>query len=100
MWGSRYRSATKRRGITPVESEITVYGTVWCGMTQIVRRYLDRLGLPYRYLDLEEDDNAENQLRWITGGYTNHPTVVIDGQVLIEPEIEELQAALTDKGYI
>lgn len=100
MWGSRYRTSGKRKSVTPVESEIIVYGTTWCGMTQIVRRFLDRFNLPYRYLDLEEDADAENQLRWITGGYTNHPTVVIDGQVLIEPEVEELQAALAENGYI
>jgi glutaredoxin len=57
-------------------------------------------GSAYRYLDLEEDNDAENQLRWITGGYTNHPTVVIDGQVMIEPEIDELRLALAENGYI
>ncbi len=100
MWGTRHRSSGMKRGLTPVESEIVVYGTTWCGMTQIVRRYLDRLGLRYRYLDLEEDTDAESQLRWITGGYANHPTVVIDGQVLIEPEVDELQSALSENGYI
>ncbi len=100
MWGNKSRTIGKRRGITPVESEITVYGTTWCGMTQLVRRYLDRIGLRYKYLDLEENTDAADQLRWITGGYTSHPTVVIDGQVLIEPEIEELQVALTENGYI
>ncbi|HEX2968577.1 MAG TPA: glutaredoxin family protein [Bacteroidales bacterium] len=100
MWGNRNKPETGRRGITPVENDITVYGTTWCGMTQIVRRYLDRTGLQYRYLDLEEDPDAEKQLRWITGGYTNHPTVVVDGQVLIEPDIDELQAILAGNGYI
>lgn len=100
MWGTRNKSTTQRQGITPVESEIIVYGTTWCGMTQLVRRYLDRVGLHYRYLDLEEDADAENQLRWITGGYTNHPTVVIDGQVMIEPEIDELHSALAENGYV
>lgn len=100
MWGTRYRTVRRKHGITPVESEIVVYGTSWCGMTQIVRRYLDRLGLNYKYLDIEQDPDAENHLRWITGGYKNHPTVVIDGQVLIEPEVNELQAALSEGGYI
>lgn len=100
MWGNRYRSSGKRHSVTPVEGEITVYGTNWCGMTQIVRRYLDRLGLKYRYLDLEEDPDAGNQLRWVTGGSARHPTVVIEGQVFIAPEVDELQAALTSYGYI
>jgi mycoredoxin len=100
MWGEKFSSSGRRRGLMPVEADIIVYGTHWCGMTQIVRRYLDRLGLRYRYFDIEEDSQAEKNLRWITGGYTNHPTVVIDGQVIIEPDVDELHAVLDDNGYL
>lgn len=98
MFENKYSG--KKKGLVPVESEVVVYGTTWCGMTQMVRRYLDRLGLSYRYMDLDEDADAEKQLRWVTGGYASHPTVIIDGQVLIEPDIDELQSALSDNGYI
>lgn len=90
----------KRETLRPVEESIVLYGTTWCGMTQIVRRYLDRMNVPYVYLDLEEDNAAVNQLRWITGGYTNHPTVVINGQALIEPDIDELASVLSRNGYL
>jgi glutaredoxin len=56
--------------------------------------------IPYRYLDLDNDPDAENQLRWITGGYKNHPTVVINGQAFIEPDIDELESALSRNGYL
>jgi mycoredoxin len=86
---------------TPLESEpVIVYGTTWCGMTQVVRRYLDRAAIPYQYVDLEMNPRAKTQLRWLTGGYTNHPTVYIDGQVLIEPSLSELQVTLARKGYV
>ncbi|HLP73304.1 MAG TPA: glutaredoxin family protein [Bacteroidales bacterium] len=100
MSWSDYSPFRRRETITPVSSDITVYGTTWCGMTQMVRRYLDRLGISYTYRDIEEDDGAEKQLRWITGGYTNHPTIVIDGHALIEPELEELENALSENGYL
>lgn len=100
MSWSDYSPFRRKETITPIQSDIVVYGTTWCGMTQMVRRYLDRMGISYRYLDIEEDDGAEKQLRWITGGYTNHPTVVIDGQALIEPELEELESALSENGYL
>ncbi|HLN19584.1 MAG TPA: glutaredoxin family protein [Bacteroidales bacterium] len=83
-----------------MDESIIVYGTTWCGMTQLVRRYLERMEIPYRYLDIEEDTSAVNQLRWLTGGYTNHPTVVIDGQALIEPDLDELAEALGRTGYL
>ncbi|OLD50482.1 MAG: hypothetical protein AUI42_03075 [Actinobacteria bacterium 13_1_40CM_2_65_8] len=56
---------------------VTVYGTRWCAMSQMVRRHLDRLGIPYRYIDLEADPAAASQVRWLTGGYLSHPTVVL-----------------------
>jgi len=78
---------------------VVVYGTRWCGMTQMVRRFLDRAGIPYQYIDLDYNPGAKNELRWLTGGYTSHPTVYIDGQVLIEPSIDELKWAMTEAGY-
>jgi mycoredoxin len=92
--------ARRRQTITPVQNEIIVYGTTWCGMTQMIRRFLDRLDIQYRYLDIEEDDGAANQLKWLTGGYTSHPTVVIDGQTLVEPDLEEFERALVRNGYV
>lgn len=74
--------------------QVVIYGTSWCGMTQMVRRFFDRRGIPYRYVDLDMHPEAIGQLRWMTGGYANHPTVYIDGQVLIEPTTNELAWAL------
>lgn len=100
MWHNSYSQRKKKDIIEPVDNKIIVYGTTWCGMTQLVRRYLERLDIPYSYLDIEEDKNAANQLRWLTGGYTSHPTVVIDGQAYIETDIDELNAALQKNGYL
>ena len=93
---SLYRSPRRRVGTAPV----TVYGTHWCGASQMVRRHLDRLGVPYRYLDLEADPRAAAQVRWLTGGYLSHPTVNVAGEVLVEPGIAELDLALERAGLI
>lgn len=98
MW--KKTSYRKIESIKPVKESVIVYGTTWCGMTQLVRRYLDRMDVQYKYYDLETDPEAADQLRWITGGYTNHPTVLIDGQALIQPDIDELAAALSESGYV
>jgi mycoredoxin len=79
---------------------VTVYGTQWCGASQMVRRHLDRLGVPYRYLDLEADPRAAAQVRWLTGGYVSHPTVNVAGEVLVEPSLAELDLALERAGLI
>ena len=86
------------RHYAPPDIPIVVYGTRWCAATQIVRRYLERMGLPYRYMDLETDPQAVHHLRWWTGGYASHPTVYIGGEILVEPTLRELEWALTRSG--
>jgi mycoredoxin len=66
----------------------------------MVRRHLDRLGIPYRYFDLEADPGAAAQVRWLTGGYLSHPTVNVAGEVLVEPSMAELDGALERAGLI
>ena len=87
---------TRRVATAPV----TVYGTRWCAQSQMVRRHLDRLGIPYRYVDLETDPEAAAEVRWLTGGYVSHPTVSIGGDVLVEPTLGELDWALERAGLI
>ena len=65
----------------------------------MVRRYFERLGVPYEYVDLEQNPAATNQLRWLTGGYASHPTVSIGGELLIEPSLEELDWVLSRSGF-
>lgn len=92
--------SSRRQAVTPIASNrVVIYGTRWCGMTQVIRRYLDRAGIAYRYVDLDMNPDARAQLQWLTGGYSSHPTVYIDGQVLIEPSINELHWTLSRKGY-
>ena len=93
---SHYRHPMRRVGTAPV----TVYGTRWCAASQMVRRHLDRLGVPYRYVDLEADPRAAAQVRWLTGGYVSHPTVNVAGEVLVEPSMAELDWALERAGLI
>jgi mycoredoxin len=78
----------------PTPQDVVVYGTQWCASSQMVRRYLDRLHVPYRYRDLEFDAEATRQVRWWTGCDASHPTVHVGGEVLVEPTLQELQQAL------
>ena len=90
----------------PVVSEsratapVVVYGTNWCAATQMVRRLLDRLGVPYIYRDMDADPAAENQVRWWTGGDASHPTVQVGGDILVEPSTAEVQWALARNGLV
>ena len=82
----------------PPAIPVVVYGTRWCAQSQMVRRYLDRLGVPYEYVDLEANPAAAARLRWLTGGSASHPTVYVGGELLVEPTLRELDWALVRSG--
>ncbi len=101
MFGSSRNVQERRPAVTDAgRAPVVVYGTGWCAATQMVRRYLDRMGIPYVYRDIEADAAAANQVRWWTGGYASHPTLQIGGQILVEPTTQELRWALAQEGLV
>jgi mycoredoxin len=80
------------------EIPLTVYGRRWCGISQMVRRHLERAGIPYDYVDLEQHPEIESRLAWVTGGRVHTPVVYVGGEVLVQPTIRELEWALSRSG--
>ena len=93
---SSYPSYGRRQALST--TPVVLYGTRWCGQSQMARRYPERLGVPYEYVDLDRDPEAAQRLRWLTGGQARHPTVYIGGEWLVEPTIGELERALSRSG--
>ena len=73
---------------------INVYGRPGCAISQMVRRWLDRRGIPYQYVDVERNPEARRRLEWLTGGRVRSPTVVVGNDVLVQPTIQELEWAI------
>jgi mycoredoxin len=80
--------------------KVVVYGRPWCALSQMVRRYLDRAGVPYEYVDLDLHPEVEARLGWMTGGRVRTPTVDLGGEVFVQPSIRELEWALTRNGLL
>jgi glutaredoxin len=75
---------------------IKVYGADWCGMTRSTLRHLDDLGVPYEYIDVDQDPEASEWVKRHNNGKEKKPTLDIDGKVLTTPsnrEIDELLKA-------
>jgi len=91
--------ASARRGPRSTTAvPLTVYGRPWCGVSQMTRRYLDRLGVPYEYVDLDRHPEVERQLSWLTGGRVRSPTIRLGDQLLVAPSTRELGQALGRRG--
>jgi mycoredoxin len=77
---------------------IVVYGASWCKDTQRSRQYLNRNGVPYTLVDVDQHPEAADQVRAWDRGYLSTPTIDVDGQILIEPSDEDLAEILGIEG--
>lgn len=75
-------------------ASITVYGADWCSLTKLARRFLDKKGVKYKYVNIDEDKTAAKWVAEQSGGKEKKPTIDIDGKILVEPSNEQLEEAL------
>ena len=75
-------------------NKIKVYGADWCEDTQRTREHLDKLSVPYEYINVDHDKSAETWIKSQNKGKRNTPTVDLGGTILIEPTDEQVDDAL------
>lgn len=86
-----------------MQPDIRLYGIDQCKNTTRTRRQLNALGIPYTYINLDKDEDADRKVREWNGGRRITPTVIIarDGQTvrLVAPDSEALDAAIADRDF-
>lgn len=74
---------------------LIMYTTTWCGYCMRLKRMLDREGIAYSEVNIEEDPEAADLVMRVNGGNRTVPTVVFpDGAALTNPSIDQVKAAL------
>jgi glutaredoxin-like protein len=74
---------------------IIFYGTTWCPDCRRAQEFLDQRGVPYRWIDIDEDAQARAYVEAVNRGYRSVPTIVFpDGSTLVEPSNTELARKL------
>ena len=80
---------------------ITVYGADWCGDCRRTKTFLLEQNIPFTWLDINEDQNAEVFVIQKNDGMRIIPTILFeDGSFLAEPSNEELAEKLGIKARI
>ena len=79
---------------------VKVYGSDWCEDTKHTREFLERLGVPYQYVDIEQDAGAAEWVKGHNDGKERKPTLDVAGQILSTPTDHELTAALRERGMM
>ncbi len=74
---------------------IVMYGADWCGDCRRSKTFLERRGVPFTYVDLEERPDQIDEVIRRNDGMRSIPVIVFDdGSHLTEPSNDALAAKL------
>ncbi|GIG85867.1 mycoredoxin [Plantactinospora endophytica] len=74
---------------------LTMYSTSWCGYCHRLKSQLDREGIGYTVVDIEQDPAAAEFVMSVNGGNQTVPTVKFDdGSALTNPSIVDVKKHL------
>ena len=72
-----------------------MYTTSWCGYCRRLKHGLDRAGIEFTEVDIEQDESAAHIVVQANGGNRTVPTVVFaDGSALTNPSVEQVKTKL------
>ncbi|HEY0165951.1 MAG TPA: mycoredoxin [Jatrophihabitans sp.] len=74
---------------------LTMYTTPWCGYCVRLKHGLERAGLTFTEVDIEQDESAAQRVMQVNGGNQTVPTVEFsDGSALTNPTVQQVQEKL------
>ena len=72
-------------------ADLTIYSTPWCGYCHRLMKQLDREGVAYLSVDIEQEPAAADYVMSVNGGNQTVPTVRFeDGSALTNPSIVQV----------
>ncbi len=75
--------------------QFTMYTTPWCGYCHRLKSQLDREGIAYGVVDIEQDPGAAEFVMSVNGGNQTVPTMRFDdGTALTNPSIVQVKEKL------
>jgi mycoredoxin len=80
----------------PATGTITMFSTTWCGYCRRLKSALDREGIGYTEVNIEDDPASADYVMSVNGGNQTVPTVVFpDGSALTNPSLAEVKTRLS-----
>ena len=76
-------------------SAFTMYTTPWCGYCHRLKSQLDREGISYEVVDIEQQPEAARIVEQANNGNQTVPTLVYsDGSAMTNPSVAQVKAHL------
>jgi mycoredoxin len=74
---------------------VTMYTTSWCGYCVRLKKLMQREGIAFAEVDIEQDAQAADLVMKANGGNRTVPTLLFaDGVALTNPTIDQVKAQL------
>ncbi|WP_349258322.1 mycoredoxin [Stackebrandtia sp.] len=74
---------------------VTMYSTTWCGYCRRLKSQMDREGIEYTVVDIEENPDSAEYVMSVNGGNQTVPTVQFpDGSAMTNPTIVQVKDKL------
>jgi mycoredoxin len=81
--------------VQTVTNRLTMYSTQWCGYCVRLKRALEREGIEFDEVDIEQDPAAAEFVMSTNGGNATVPTILLpDGTTLTNPPLPTLLSAV------
>jgi mycoredoxin len=78
-----------------MSAQFTMYSTPWCGYCHRLKSQLDREGIAFDVVDIEQDPSAADVVMAVNRGNQTVPTLVYpDGTAQTNPSIAQVKAKL------
>ncbi|HEX7739639.1 MAG TPA: mycoredoxin [Marmoricola sp.] len=77
------------------EKQVTMYSTPWCGYCHRLKGQMDRAGIAYDVVDIEQDPSAAELVMKVNNGNQTVPTLVYsDGSAQTNPSLKQVEEKL------
>jgi len=78
--------------------KVTLYSRKWCGWCLDAKDYLKGRGMAFEEIDVGKDPAADEEMQRLSGQHYV-PTIVVDGHVLANFDVGQLEAFLKTLGF-
>lgn len=79
----------------PEQGTITMFTTTWCGYCRRLKSQLDRAGISYSEVNIEQVPGAADYVMNVNGGNQTVPTVLFpDGSAATNPSLDQIKERL------
>ncbi len=79
----------------PAAGTVTMFSTTWCGYCRVLKKALDREGIAYTEVNIEQHPDAAEYVTKVNNGNQTVPTLLFpDGSAATNPSLGEVKVRL------